>query len=342
MHERLIRRLADHYGLGASQVALASSGTTALVALVLATAGRASPDRPLCVCPSFTFPATAAAVELSGYTPYLADIDQQTWMLDPERVAMLPRIHEVGAVIVVAAFGRRIDLASWQRFTDRYGVPVIVDAAASFDTISGSDISGVRLPVAISLHATKTFSSAEGGLMLCSDADLISRAVAATNFGFCGKRISEVASINGKLSEYHAIVGHADLDGWSHKRAGFLKTAVQYLQVAAGARIEGSLLVNCLHATPYALYLARDAEEAAAIMAALDTFGIESRMWYGAGLHAQPAFENVPRDAMWATQDLASRLIGLPFSVDLGFDDIIRIVDIVAHAVSLPRIEAAE
>src|SRR5436190_2207701 len=66
-------RLSKHWSLPDASVVSASSGTTALMGAILATAGRARPNRPFAIVPTFTFVATALAAEQCGYQPYLAD-----------------------------------------------------------------------------------------------------------------------------------------------------------------------------------------------------------------------------------------------------------------------------
>ena len=107
----LERRLAERLGVPADGFSSASSGTAALVGAILASAGRATPERPLALIPAFTFIATAAAVELCGYDPYLLDVDANSWMLDPDRVAAHPNLDHVGLVVPVALFGRPVPLA---------------------------------------------------------------------------------------------------------------------------------------------------------------------------------------------------------------------------------------
>lgn len=332
MHERLRRRLAEHFDLSEGMVGLAGSGTMALIGLILATAGRATAERPLCVCPSFTFVATAVAAQACGYTPWLADIDARTLALEPAEVASLPMIGRVGVVLVVAPFGWMVELQPWQDFAAFTGIPVVVDAAACFDTLSPALIAGLQVPVAVSLHATKTFSSAEGGLMLCGDPGLVRRASAALNFGFDGERISTLPSTNGKMSEYHALVGLADLDGWTGKRAGFLRAAVEYRRLAELLGITAPILVDTDRAVPYAQVMAADADEAKRIISALDRDGIEWRRWYGTGLHPQPAFADCPRGSLETTNGIGSRLIGLPLFVDLAPREVERILRCVASA----------
>ena len=369
LQDRLRHRLAGHLGIDPGGVGLAASGTLALAGLLLATAGRARPDRPFCACPSFTFPATAAAAQIAGYVPCLADIDPGTWALDPAAVAALPQADRLGAVLVVAPFGRMVDLHAWAAFSDRHGVAVAVDAAACFDTLDPAAITATRVPVAVSLHATKTLSTAEGGLMLCGDPEIVTGAVAALNFGFIADRSSAVPGLNGKLSEYHAAVGLADLDGWVAKRAGFLGAARAYAAAAEAAGIgvetgngaghggqaaasvaasdapsdaasDGAgarLVVSPQAALPYAHLLARDGAGAARACAALSAAGIGWRRWYERGLHRQPAFADAPRGPLQASEDLAERLVGLPFAPDLADADAVRVVDVLRAVVEGPR-----
>ena len=336
LHDRLLARLGGHFGIGAEYLALANSGTSALTALILTMAGTATPDRPLCICPSYTFVATAVAARACGFTPFLADADARSWALDPDRLERLPELRQAGAVIVVAPYGRTPDLAAWQAFAARTGVPTIIDAAACFDTIDAAMVCAGPVPVAISLHATKTFSTAEGGLIVSGDAGLVVRAVRAMNFGFYGDRQSQGPSINGKMSEYHAAVGLADLDGWAAKRHGFRAAASNYAAAAEAKGLAGRIIVDAAHANPYALFLADDAAQAAAAIEALRRLHIDSRFWYGRGLHHQPHYRDCPAEALAVTDNLTPRLLGLPFAPDLGHADIGRVVHAVAGAIGRP------
>ena len=73
-------------------VVSASSGTAALVGAILATAGRATVDRPLAYPPALTFVATAIAVEQCGYQVYLADASSDDWILDVRALSSHPML----------------------------------------------------------------------------------------------------------------------------------------------------------------------------------------------------------------------------------------------------------
>src|SRR4029078_4749782 len=84
------------------------------------------------------------------------------------------------------------------------------------------------VPVALSFHATKSFATAEGGCVVTADRSMAGAVTQALNFGFHDSRDSRAASTNGKMSEYHAAIGLAELDGWDEKRRAILRAAEAY------------------------------------------------------------------------------------------------------------------
>ena len=120
-------RLAATWNLAPECVVSASSGTAALVGAILAVAGRATRERPLAVVPSFTFVATASAVQQCGFQPYFADVDAGSWMLDPLRLLQALPAGQVGLLVIVTApFGRPVPQAPWRRFQASTGIRIVV------------------------------------------------------------------------------------------------------------------------------------------------------------------------------------------------------------------------
>src|SRR5262249_19336682 len=138
----------------------------------------------------------------------------------------------VGAVMPVAPFGRPIDGARWDAFRADTGVPVVIDAAAGFDSL----IPGPT-PAVVSLHATKVLGTGEGGFVVSTDAALVRRVRIASNFGIDPNRQSVIAATNAKMSEYHAAVGHAALDEWSGTRSEWTAVAGAYRNAVGGSNL---------------------------------------------------------------------------------------------------------
>ncbi|MFH5925888.1 DegT/DnrJ/EryC1/StrS family aminotransferase [Roseomonas xinghualingensis] len=311
---RLQSRLATHWGLEAEAVALTANATLAL-ALALRASGVA-PGRK-CLMPSWTFVATAGAAREAGLVPHFADIDPGTWALDPDAVEARPDLHEMGAILVVAPFGRPIDTARWDALSARTGIPVVIDAAAAFDALrAGGPMKVGQAPLIVSLHATKVFGIGEGGAVLSRDAEWLERLRRLSNFGFLGSREAVLAGTNAKLSEYAAAVGLAALDAWPETRSAWQVLTGHYAEVLAGNPYlapspgfggdwVGATLTVCLPRSGV-----HGAE-------GLVSEGIGTMRWWGDGCHRQPAYAHCPRDPLPVTEAIARRSIGLPFWRDM-------------------------
>ncbi|WP_338663453.1 aminotransferase class I/II-fold pyridoxal phosphate-dependent enzyme [Pararoseomonas sp. SCSIO 73927] len=310
---RLQSRLAAHWGMGGDEVALTANATLAL-ALALRATGVA-PGRK-CLMPAWTFVATAGAARGAGLVPHFADVDAGTWALDPDAVEARPDLGEMGAILVVAPFGRPLDLARWDALSDRTGVPVIVDAAAAFDALrDGGPMAVGRAPVVVSLHATKSFGIGEGGAVLSRDAAWLERLRRLSNFGFLGSRDAVLAGTNAKMSEYAAAIGLAAMDAWPGTRAGWRSITRHYADALEHAGLPSSpgFGGDWVSATLSVLWPGEGADGAAA----LAREGIGTLRWWGDGCHRNPAYADCPRDPLPVTEAIARRAIGLPFWRDM-------------------------
>jgi dTDP-4-amino-4,6-dideoxygalactose transaminase len=329
----LEERLCRLFSLPRGCVVSAGSGTAALTAAILAAAGRATGGRPLAIVPALTFVATAAAAESCGYTLRIADVDPETWQLDPERVASRTDLDDVAVVIPVAPFGRPVPQMPWLEFRERTGIPVVMDGAATFEAAAGQPdrILG-ELPVAMSFHATKAFATGEGGCVVSTETGVVEQIGQALNFGFSGSRDSATPSLNGKLSEYHAAVGLAELDERSENQEATARVLDFYRESFDRLGLADRLSCGPDVASIYVLFQARTQLEANDVAASLAQDGISHRLWYGGGLQTHTHFASCSSDPLPVTEDLAPRLLGLPFAVDLEARAVERIGAAVAHA----------
>jgi dTDP-4-amino-4,6-dideoxygalactose transaminase len=331
----LERRLSLLFGDRIGRVVTASSGTSAIEAAILASAGRATPERPLALVPAYTFVATAVAIERCGYLPYLVDIDAESWMASPTRLLGHRMLARTGVVVPVAPYGRVMSQAAWLDFMRRTGVPIVIDAAAAFEAVL-ADPAGVTgaVPVALSFQATKPFSTGEGGAVVWSHADGLARVVSCLNFGFRDTRDSQGPGTNGKMSEYHAAVGLAALDEWGAKVAANRAVADAYRKAAAARGIGERLIAAPEIASNYVLLRAASATQAGKLVRDLSAHGIEHRLWYGLGLHRQTYFASAASDPLPVTNDLAPRLVAVPAFEDLAVEAIDHITDRAARALA--------
>ena len=167
--------------------------------------------RTLCLMPAWTFAASGHAAVAAGLRPYFLDVDAVDWCIKPTDVlSAISRLgaDQVGAVMPVAPFGGRVDTAAWDVFYEQTRIPVVIDAAAAFDSVRPGQV-----PAVVSLHATKVLGAGEGGFVLSRDRQIVIDVQRRSNFGFYGAR-ERVPATNAKMSEYSAAVGLASLDCW--------------------------------------------------------------------------------------------------------------------------------
>lgn len=329
LEERLCRR----FSLPVGGVVSAGSGTSALIGAILTVAGRAAGGRRLAIVPAFTFVATAAAAESCGYTLRIADVDPETWQLDPELLAARADLDDVAIVIPVAPFGRPVPQAAWLEFRERTGIPVVIDGAATFEIAAGRERILGELPVAMSFHATKAFATGEGGCVAATETGVVERIGQALNFGFSGSRDSATASLNGKLSEYHASVGLAELDEWNVKQAATARVLDLYRTSFNSLGLADRLVCGPEVASVYVLFQARTQREANDVAESLAQDGVSYRVWYGGGLRTHTHYAACSSDPLPVTETLAPRLLGLPFAIDLDERAVERIAAAVARGV---------
>jgi dTDP-4-amino-4,6-dideoxygalactose transaminase len=327
-------RVAAMLGCDAEAIVSASSGTAALVGAILATTGRPPPGTTAIV-PAFTFVATALAAEQAGYRPHFVDVAPGSWALEPELIG--PGATPGDLVIPVAPFGRAVAQHPWAAFQRRTGHPVVIDGGASFEALArepGHFVGDV--PVALSFHATKSFSAAEGGCVVTTDRTLARRVREALNFGFFDARNCVRASTNGKLSEYHAAVGLASADAWSETHVDLMRLAEGYTRRMAAVGLGARMRVLPHVAGCYVLYDCTDTAEASSLVQSLAAANVETRSWYGEGLHRHTWYATRPHGPLPVTEDLAARLVALPVAPDIGDAALDRIVSAVAQGAAVP------
>ena len=329
LEERLCRR----FSLPLGGVVSAGSGTSALTAAILAAAGRAAGGRRFAIVPGLTFVATAVAAESCGYTPRIADVDPETWQLDPELLAARADLDDVAIVIPVAPFGRPVPQTAWLEFRERTGIPVVIDGAATFEAAAGQKRILGKLPVAMSFHATKAFATGEGGCVASTETSVVEQIGQALNFGFAGSRDSATASLNGKLSEYHAAVGLAELEEWNVSRAATARVLDLYRKSFNSLGLADRLVCGPDVASIYVLFQARTQREADDVAESLAHDCVSHRLWYGGGLQTHTHYAGCSSDPLPVTEKLAPRLLGLPFAIDLDERAVERIGASVARGV---------
>jgi dTDP-4-amino-4,6-dideoxygalactose transaminase len=164
------------------------------------------------IVPSFTFIATAHALQWQEITPIFCDIDPRTHNLNPSQVERMITPRTSG-IIGVHTWGRPCDIDALEAIARHHNLQLLFDAAHAFGcSYKGKLIGDFGRCEIFSFHATKFFNSFEGGAVLTNDDLLADKIRLMRNFGFSGYDSVIYIGTNGKMTEVCAAMGLTSLE----------------------------------------------------------------------------------------------------------------------------------
>jgi len=216
-----VRRLEERFATlaGTRHAVATSSGTTALHLALLAHG--IGPGDEVITSP-FSFVATANAILYVGATPVFADIQEDTFNLDPAAVARLigPRTR---ALLPVHLYGQPCDMEPLLALAAEHGLAVVEDAAQAVGArYRGQPVGSFGTGV-FSLYATKNVTSVEGGVISTDDEQLADRLRVLRNQGMRDRYSYEMLGYNFRLNDVLAAIALAQLerlDAFNEARQG--------------------------------------------------------------------------------------------------------------------------
>jgi len=333
MHQRLEAALCAY--LGVEHVSLFCNGTQALI-----TALQAAGLSGEVITTPYSFVATAHSLLWNNLTPVFVDIDPRTLNLDPARIEAAIT-ENTTAILPVHCYGHPCDVEAIRAIADRHGLKVIYDAAHAFGV---QDAGGSLLRhgdmATLSFHATKVFSTFEGGAIICRDEATKRRIDQLKNFGLSADGTTvELTGTNGKLSEIHAAFGLLQLQGLDDALAKRRRIDQRYragLAGIAGIRcIDGVGEAVANHAYFPILVgpefgLGRDA-----LFAHLAAHNIHGRRYFQpliSGLPMYRAYPSASAGNLPVAHEMVEQVICLPIYPDLDHATVDFIIGLIAGA----------
>lgn len=328
------RKVAER--LGVKHCVTSCNGTMALGVAV-----RAAGLKGEVIIPSFTFVATAHALQWQGITPVFCDIDPKTHNLDPIRVREMITPSTTG-IIGVHMWGRPCNIDALTEIARQHHLTLMFDAAFTFGcSYQGRMIGNFGQAEALSFHATKFFNTFEGGAVVTNDDDLAARVRLMTNFGFAGYDKVVQLGTNGKMSEVSAAMGLTSLESLDEFVAVNRRNYHQYRQGLSD--LPGVHLIHydedeqcnyqyiILEIDQDTSQLSRDQ-----LQDVLRAENVLARRYFYPGCHRmEPYRSSFPHGGPMLphTDWLSGRVLALPTGTAVGGDDIHQICEIVRFAI---------
>ncbi len=272
------------------------------------------------IVPSYTFVATAHALQWQGITPVFADIDPSTHNLDPRQIVRHITPRTTG-ILATHVWGRACDIEALSDIAYQHNLKLIFDAAHAFGcSHRGKMIGGFGTAEVFSFHATKFLNSFEGGAITTNDDELARRIRLMTNFGFAGYDNVIHVGTNGKMTEICAAMGIANLESIEHLIATNRRNYQLYRELLDGvpglsvidySRAERSnFQYVVVEVDASRLRTSRDE-----MVALLHRNGVLARKYFWPGAHNMEPYRSLypySRMLLAKTESIAQRILVLP------------------------------
>jgi perosamine synthetase len=330
-------RFADY--CGAEYAVATTNGTTALHAALTA-AGVDEGDTV--VTTPFSFVATANTIRFAGAEPAFADVDPETFNLDPHAVEKLVRDRDgdVDAIMPVHLYGLSAEMDHLREIAAEYDVPIVEDAAQAHGAGYHDETAGSMGDAAcFSFYPTKNMTTGEGGMITTNDEDVADAARRFINHGRSQSGYEHVeVGHNFRMTNLCAAIGVGQMDRIPEfnearrENAAYLTEHLADTDAVTPTEPEG--LRHVYH--QYTIRVGNREE----LIEQLDDHGVGTGIYYPNPIHELEAYDDYegPTD-LDAAETVAEQALSLPVHPNLTQEDLETIVDVM-HEVDVEPIDA--
>ena len=269
----LTKKLEDY--LKVKNLVLMSNGT-----LTLQIALKALCIKGEVITTPFTFAATTNVLLWEGLTPVFADIDAETYNIDPVDVEK-KITDKTSAILAVHVYGNPCYVKQLQAVADRHNLKIIYDAAHAFGVeyndepvISFGDVS------TLSFHATKVFNTIEGGAVISNDDEVIEKLKLMRNHGIKSESEVVLPGINAKMNEFQAAMGLCNIDQVDEAISSRKMLYERYVERLSGLSIRFQKIVASKYNFSYMPVLFDSAKERDSVYSLLIEKNIKPRKYF--------------------------------------------------------------
>lgn len=328
---QIVREFEDEFAsfCGTDYAVATSNGTTALHTAFEAL-GIGDGDRV--VTTPFSFIASANAIRLAGAEPVFADIDPETYNLDPESVekTILEHDGDVDAILAVHLYGLPADMERLAEITENYDILLVEDAAQSHGaTVNGGKVGSFGDAACFSFYPTKNMTTGEGGMITTDKGALADRAKRFINHGRSESRKGyahvEIGH-NFRMTNIAAAIGRVQLEklpGFIQDRrenAARLTAGLQETSVTTPVEPDGQKHVYHQYSIQY-----KDRE---GLQSHLEEKGVGYGVYYPTPIHEQPPYEDMSASAP-ISERVARKVLSIPVHPKLDDGDVNKIIKVI-------------
>lgn len=279
----------------------------------------------------FTFPATTNVLLWEGLTPVFADIDPETFNIDPHEVEK--KISDkTNAILAVHIYGNPCYVEKLQKIADRYSLKLIYDAAQAFGVeYKNKSVLNYGDASILSFHPTKVFTTIEGGAIIIKDKKLFEKLKLLRNHGIKSAEDVVLPGINAKMNEFEAAMGLCNLENIDEKIRVRKKIYEYYKEKLADTDVKFQRIIASKYNYAYMPVCFRDLKERDRIYSKLIKNGINPRKYFypltiDFDYFKEKEINLVERSALGVARDVAGRVLSLPLYPSLKIGVVNKII----------------
>jgi len=316
---------ADFCGVG--RAATVNSGTDALT-LALIGSGAVREDHSEVITSPLTAAYTGLSILNAGGTPVFADIDPQTFTLDPNAIekALTSRTR---AIVPVHLYGRMADMKAIYDIADAHDLVVVEDAcqAHGLRLLTDSDKRKGRSAAVFSFYPTKNLGAfGDGGAVVSNEPELIDQIKILRQGGHEVATQREVLGLNSRMDEIQAAILRVKLkklQAWNDTRRHLAHIYTEGLQNAHSLEMP-SIEQSESHVQHLYVVKHRERERMREHLLAK---GIGTMIHYPTLLHQQPLFKRSEQNPLPHAEEVVKRIVSLPLYPELTTTEVENVID---------------
>ena len=292
------------------------------------------------ILPSYTFVATAHALQWQEITPVFCDMNPATHNIDTAKIERLITPKTTG-IVGVHVWGRGCDTVAIEAIAAKRNLKVMYDASHGFGCTKGGRMLGTFGECEVfSFHATKFINCLEGGVVATNNDELAHQMRVMTNFGFTGYDRVEYLGINGKMNEISAAMGLTNLEAMEEIIAINRRNYEAYkigLDEMPGISVidydpaeRNNYQYVVVEVDPE--FCPRNRDE---IVKALHAENIIARKYFWPGCHKMEPYRSLQPNAgllLPETERIAARVIVLPTGQTVEVETVARVCEVIRKA----------
>lgn len=293
------------------------------------------------ILPSFTFVATAHALQWQEITPVFCDIDPKTHTIDPACIEKMITPRTTG-IIGVNLWGRPCRIEALEKIAADHHLKLLFDSAHGFGcSFKGKMLGSFGNAEIFSFHPTKFFNTSEGGAVATNDDALAKKIRLMKNFGFSGYDNVVYIGTNGKMNEFSALTGLTNLESLdmfiSVNRTNYESYRCELSNIPGISMISYDQQEKCNYQ-----YIVLEIDESVThvsreqLVDILRADNVLARRYFFPGCHRMEPYRSYFPHAglvLPETETLVKRVLSLPTGTAVGISEIEKICQIIRISV---------